>query len=70
MTEDRHEEAEGDVQQLALKVASDITPFGLALGEMLRTLDEMDKKLADACIATAPAPDAGIGADEGTEPAT
>ena len=34
---------------LASKVAADLSPFGMALGEMLRTLDNMDKRLSRAC---------------------
>lgn len=34
---------------LAARVAADLSPFGMALGEMLRTLDNMDKRLSRAC---------------------
>lgn len=47
--ESKNDESEGEIHRLALKMASDVTPFGIALGEMLRTLDRMDKRLAAAC---------------------
>lgn len=52
----KNDETEGEVYRLALKVASDVTPFGMALGEMLRTLDHMDKRLAAACGEEVPSP--------------
>ena len=56
MSENNGDEAEGETFRLAVKVASDITPFGVALGEMLRTLDNMDKRLALACGENVPSP--------------
>lgn len=54
MSTDSIDDPEGEIHRLAVKVASDVTPFGLALGEMLRTLGEMDRKLAQACTLARP----------------
>lgn len=62
------DESEGETYRLAVKVASDVTPFGLALGEMLRTLDNMDKRLAAACGANGHS-QSEDGAGEEAEPA-
>jgi len=44
--------------RVAAKVASDLSPFGMALGEMIRTLDVLDKHLAAVCAEIASAHEA------------
>jgi len=37
---------------IAIEAAADLSPLGMALGEMIRTLDVLDKHLAVVCDET------------------